>query len=94
MQGIALLQMHKREWRTGTIAQQTLLPGPVGALDAHRAIHRKAAVVRPGAHFRGVIRVDQAALDAGAQDTGPHASLHLGKRRRVKFDGRHGGQPR
>ena len=42
---------------------------PVSTLDAYRAIHREAAVVRPGAHFGSVIAVDQAALDEGAQDT-------------------------
>ena len=41
----------------------------------------------PGAHFGGVIPVDQAAPDEGARDTGSHASLHLGKRRRVECEG-------
>ena len=53
-------------------------PRPVSALDAYRTFHRAAAVVRPGAHFGGVIAVDQAALDEGAQNTGSNASLHVG----------------
>ena len=65
-------------------------PRPVGALDAYRTIHREAAVVRPGAHFGGVIAVDQAALDEGAQNTGSNASLHVGKRRRVEAVGESG----
>ncbi len=35
----------------------------------------------------GVILVDQTALDEAAQDTGSHARLHVGKRRRVKVVG-------
>ena len=65
-------------------------PRPVGALDAYRTIHREAAVVRPGAHFGGVIFVDQPAFDEGAQDTGSHARLHVGKRRRVQSVGKGG----
>jgi hypothetical protein len=34
--------------------------------------------------------VDQAAPDEGAQDTGPRAGLHVGKRRRVEFVGEGG----
>ena len=65
-------------------------PGPVSTLDAYPTIHREAAVVRPGAHFGSVIAVDQAALDEGAQDTGSHAGLHVGKRRRVEVVGKSG----
>ena len=83
MQGIALVQMLQRERRTGTVAQQPFESGPVGTLDAHRAIDRKTAVVRPSAHLGCIIAVDQAALGEGAQGTGSHA----GKRRRVKFVG-------
>ena len=79
--------MLQRERRTGTVAQQTFESDPIGTLDAHRAIHREAAVVRPGAHLGGVILVDQAAPDEGGEDTGPHACLHVGERRRVKFEG-------
>ena len=46
--------------------------------------------MRPGAHFASVILVDQAALDEGAQDTGSHARLHVGKRRRVELTGKGG----
>ena len=59
----------------------------VGGLDTHRAIHREAAVVRPGTHFCGVILVDQAASEEAAQDTVSHTSLHVGKRCRIKFEG-------
>ena len=90
MPGIALVQMRKRERRTGAVAQQPLEPHSVGTLDAHRAIRREAAVVRPGAHLGGVIPVDQAAIDEGAQDTGSHARLHVGKRRRVERTGKGG----
>ena len=90
MQGIALVQMRMRERRTGTVAQQTFEPRPVGALDAYRTIHREAAVVRPGAHPGGVIFVDQAAFDEAAQSTGSHARLHAGKCRRVEFVGKGG----
>ncbi len=41
----------------------------------------------PAAHFVNVILVDQTSLDEGVQDSGSHASLDVGKRRRVKFDG-------
>lgn len=37
-------KLTQRERRTGTVAQQTFEPRPVGTLDAHRAIHREAAV--------------------------------------------------
>ena len=87
MLGIALVQMFQRERRTGTIPQQPFERRPVGTLDAHRAIHGKATAVRPGAHLGRVIPVDQAAPDESAQDTGSHARLHVGKRRRVKFEG-------
>ena len=90
MPGIALVQMRKREGRTRAIPQQPLLPHSVGTLDAHRAIHREAAVVRPGAHLRGVILVDQATIDEGAQDPGSQARLHVGKRRRVERTGKGG----
>ena len=90
MLGIALVQIFEGERRTGTVAQQTFEPNPVGALDAHRAIHREAAVVCPGAHLGGVIFVDQAAPDEGAQNTGSHARLYIGKRRRVEFVGKGG----
>jgi len=43
--------------------------------------------VRPGAHLGGVILVDQAAPDECGEDTGSHASLHVGERRRVEFEG-------
>jgi hypothetical protein len=79
--------MLQRERRTSTVAQQTFEPRPIGTLDAHRAIHRKATVVRPGAHLGGVILVDQAAPDECGEDTGSHASLHVGERRRVEFEG-------
>ena len=82
MQGIALLQMLQRERRTGTGAQKTFEPHPVGGLDTHRAIHRaihrEAAVVRPGAHLCGVIFVDLPTFDEGAQDAGSHAGLGRG----------------
>ena len=65
-------------------------PGPVSALDAHRTIHREAAVVRPGAHFGGIIAVDQATFDEGAQDTGSHAGLPVGKPRHVESVGKGG----
>ena len=87
MLGIALVQMLQRERRTGTVAQQTFEPRPVGTLDTHRAIHREAAVVRPGAHLGRVIVVNQTAPDESAQDTGSHTRLHVGERRRVKFEG-------
>ena len=90
MQGIALVQMRKRERRTGAVAQQRFESHSVGTLDAHRAIHREAAIVRPGAHLGGVILVDQATIDEGAQDTGSHARLHVGKRRRVERTGKGG----
>ena len=90
MQGSALVQMRKRERRTRAGAQQPFESDPAGTLDAHRAIHREAAVVRPGAHFGGVILVDQATIDEGAQDTGSHARLHVGKRRRVERTGKGG----
>ena len=41
--------------------------------------------MRPGAHLGGVILTDQATIDEGAQDTGSHARLHVGKRRRVEL---------
>ena len=84
---IALVQMLQRERRMGTVAQQTFEADPVGTLDAHRAIDREAAVVRPGAHLGGLIFVDQAAPDEATQDTGSHAGRYVGKRRRVKFQG-------
>ena len=87
MVGIALVQIFEGEGRTRALPQQPLEPHPVGALDAYRTIHREAAVVCPGAHLGGVILVDQAAFDKGAQDKGSHARLHVGKRRRVKFEG-------
>ena len=82
--------MLQRERRTGTVPQQTLEPDPVGTFDAHRAIHRESAVVRPGAHFGGVIFVDQPTFDEGAQETDSHARLHVGKRRRVESVGKGG----
>ena len=88
--GVALAQVFGGERRTGTAAQQTFEPGAAGALDTHRAIHREAAVVRPGAHFAGVIAVDRPTPDEGAQDPGSHARLHLGKRRRVEGVGKGG----
>ena len=43
----------------GKLGWQTRFePRPVGALDAHRAIHREAAVVYPGAHLGRVILVE------------------------------------
>ena len=90
MPGIALVQMRKRARRTGAGAQQPFESDPVGALDAHRAIHREAAVVRPGAHLVGVILVDRTTIDEGAQDTGSHARLHVGKRRRAELTGKGG----
>ena len=90
MPGIALVQMRKRERLTRAVAQQPFESDPVGTLDAHRAIHREAAVVRPGAHLGGVILVDQATIDEGAQDPGSHARLHVGKRRRVELTGKGG----
>lgn len=82
--------MLQSEGRTSTVTQQTFEPRPVGALDTHRAIYRKVAVVRPGAHLAGVIFVDQAAPDKGGEDTGSHARLHVGKRRRAEFVGKGG----
>ena len=87
MQGIASLQVLQSEGRTGTGAQQVFEPRPVGTLDNHRAIHREAAVVRPAAHRGRVILVDRATIDESAQDTGSHTRLHVGERRRVKFEG-------
>ena len=37
-------------------------PWPFGTLDAYRATHREAAVVRPGAQLGGVIAVDRPRL--------------------------------
>jgi hypothetical protein len=85
--GITLVQMRQRERRTGTVAQQTFEPRPVGPQDAYRAIHREAAVVRLGAHLGGVIQVDQVAPDEGGEDTGPHSCLHVGERSRVESEG-------
>jgi len=87
---LPLNEVLQRERRTGAVAQQPFEPRPVGVLDAHRAIHREAAVVRPGAHFGGVILVDQPSFDEGAQDTGSHAGLNVGKRRRVESVGKGG----
>lgn len=58
--------------------------GPLGALDARRGIHREVAFVGPGAHFGGVIALDQAVPDEGAHDTGANPCLHADERRRVK----------
>ena len=44
----------------------------------------------PDAHLDGVILVDQAAPDESAQNTGSHARLHVGKRRRVEAAGKGG----
>ena len=46
--------------------------------------------MRPGVHLGGVILVDQATIDEGAQNTGSHARLHVGKRRRVERTGKGG----
>ena len=46
--------------------------------------------MRPCTQFGGVILVDQAAFDEGAQDTGSPPSLHVGKRRRVQSMGKSG----
>ena len=79
MPGIALVQMFESEWRSRTVAKQAFEPRPVGALDAYRTIHREAAVVRPGAHFGGVIFVDQPPFDEGAQDTGSGKGRQRGR---------------
>ena len=42
--------------------------------------------MHPGERFGGLILVDQPP-DEGAQDTGSHARLHVGKGCRVKFEG-------
>jgi len=58
MLGIVLLQMSQRKKRSRTVPRQTFESQPVGTLDAHRAIHREAAVVRPGAHLGSAILVE------------------------------------
>lgn len=87
MPGVPLLQVLQREGRARTVAQQPFESHPVGAVDAHRGIDGKSAAVLPLAHFLAIALVDQAAPDEGAQNPLAHEGLHVGKRRRVKFEG-------
>ena len=62
----------------GHSAQQTFEPRPVGALDAHRALHRKAPVVRPGTPLGGIILVDPG-IGGASGPMVPQAALHHGQ---------------
>ena len=53
----------------------------------HLDLDKRQAIVCPGAHLGRVILVDQSAPDEGGEDTGSHTRLHVGERRRVKFEG-------
>ena len=60
------------------VAQQALTPGTVSGLNAHGAIHRKSAPMRPWPHRAGVIAWQPAAAHEDAPQPPGYRHLHPG----------------
>ena len=85
--GIEFAKLLQGERRAGAAAQQTLAPGAVGGLDAHRAVHGKANAMRPLPDRLCVIGRQQAAVHDDAQQSLAHARLHGGEGWRIEPGG-------
>jgi hypothetical protein len=77
------LDAFQRERRAGAVAQQPFQTRAVVAFDAHRGVQGEAAVVLPGAHVLGIVRLEETASHEQTQDAAANGGLHSGDRRRV-----------